>query len=57
MDHLKIAIGSDHGGFNYNEKIIDYLKARNIEYIDVGTHKLDACDYPDIARHVAELVV
>ena len=57
MDHLKIAIGSDHGGFNYKEKIIDYLKARNIEYIDVGTHTLEACDYPDIARNVAELVV
>ena len=38
MEDLKIAIGSDHGGFNYKESIIEYLKARNIEYIDVGTY-------------------
>ena len=34
MDHLKVAIGSDHGGFKYKQKIIEYLEARNIEYID-----------------------
>lgn len=37
MDDLKVAIGSDHGGFHYKEAIIEYLKARNIDYIDVGT--------------------
>ena len=57
MEHLKIAIGSDHGGFEYKEKIIEYLQARNIEYVDVGTHTKEACDYPIIARNVAELVV
>ena len=30
MEDLKVAIGSDHGGYEYKEKIIDYLKARNI---------------------------
>ncbi len=56
MDHLKVAIGCDHGGFNYKQKIIDYLKSRNIEYTDVGTYTREACDYPDIARNVTELV-
>ena len=56
MDHLKVAIGSDHGGFNYKQKIIEYLKSRNIEYVDVGTYTREACDYPDIARNVTELV-
>lgn len=56
MDHLKVAIGSDHGGFRYKESIIDYLKIRDIEYTDVGTHTPESCDYPDIARKVAELV-
>ena len=50
MEDLKVAIGSDHGGFVYKEKIIDYLKARNIPYIDLGTHTREACDYPEIAR-------
>ena len=56
MDHLKVAIGSDHGGFRYKESIIDYLKIRDIEYIDVGTYTPESCDYPEIARKVAELV-
>ena len=53
MDTLKIAIGSDHGGFHYKASIIDYLKTNNIEYIDVGTYSLDSCDYPEIAHKVA----
>ena len=56
MDHLKVALGCDHGGFVYKQKIIDYLKSRNIEFVDVGTHTREACDYPDIARSVTELV-
>ncbi|MBO5385500.1 ribose 5-phosphate isomerase B [bacterium] len=56
MDHLKVAIGSDHGGFRYKESIIDYLKVRDIEFTDVGTYTPESCDYPDIARKVAELV-
>lgn len=56
MDHLKVALGCDHGGFVYKQKIIDYLKARNIEFVDVGTYTREACDYPDIARNVTELV-
>ena len=38
------------------ELIIEYLKARNIEYVDVGTYTPESCDYPDIARKVAEKV-
>ena len=34
MEKLKIAIGCDHGGFNLKNKVIEYLKARNIEYKD-----------------------
>ena len=57
MEDLKAAIGSDHGGFRYKEQIIEYLKSRNIPYFDVGTHTPEACDYPIIARKVAELVI
>ena len=57
MEHLKVAIGCDHGGFRYKESIMDYLKARNIEFIDVGTYTPESCDYPIIARKVAEKVI
>lgn len=56
MEDLKVVIGSDHGGFHYKEAIIDYLKARNIEFVDVGTHTRESCDYPDIAKEVAKKV-
>lgn len=57
MENLKIVIGSDHGGYNYKNKIIDYLKNNNIDYIDVGTYSEEACDYPLIAQKAAEKIV
>ena len=57
MEDLKVVIGSDHGGFHYKESIIEYLKARNIEYIDVGTYTRESCDYPIIAKNAAEKVI
>ena len=57
MDNVKVAIGSDHAGFHYKEAVIDFLKFKNIEYIDLGTYTPESCDYPTIARNVAEKVV
>jgi ribose 5-phosphate isomerase B len=54
---MKIAIGSDHGGFPLNETIIADLRAAGHTVIDFGTHdgsKPD--DYPDYARHVGNAV-
>ena len=52
MEDLKVAIGSDHGGFHYTEQIIAYLKSRDIPYIDLGTYTRESCDYPNIAKQV-----
>ncbi|MCI1273777.1 MAG: ribose 5-phosphate isomerase B [Clostridiaceae bacterium] len=54
---MKVAIGSDHGGFEYKSKIIDYLKSKNIDVEDLGTYTKDSCDYPEIAHKVASKVV
>ncbi|MBD5402037.1 ribose 5-phosphate isomerase B [bacterium] len=56
MDKLKIAIGSDHGGLRYKNSITEYLKSENIEFVDVGTYTTESCDYPLIAKNVAEKV-
>jgi len=53
---LRVAIGSDHGGFKLKAEIIAYLKERNIEYKDFGTYSIESVDYPDFARAVAEAV-
>ncbi|MCM1339047.1 MAG: ribose 5-phosphate isomerase B [Muribaculaceae bacterium] len=57
MKNLKVAIGSDHGGFEYKTAIVEYLKDKNIDYVDVGTYTKDSCDYPVIAQEVSRKVV
>jgi len=54
---LKVAIGSDHRGFDLKEELKELLKSRGIEHKDFGTYKKDACDYPDFAFAVAQAVV
>ncbi|MCM1009553.1 MAG: ribose 5-phosphate isomerase B [Fusobacterium sp.] len=53
---MKIAVGSDHGGFNYKNKIKEYLASRGIEIVDAGTYTAESCDYPEIAHKVAKMV-
>jgi ribose 5-phosphate isomerase B len=54
--HMKIAIGSDHAGFQYKEKIRDFLKDLSHSVTDFGTHSEEAVDYPLFIRPVAEAV-
>ena len=52
MENLRIAIGSDHGGYEYKEQIVSHLEEKGYECVDVGTYSTDSCDYPVIARAV-----
>jgi ribose 5-phosphate isomerase B len=52
-----IIIGSDHGGFNLKKEIINHLKQQNLEVIDMGCYSDVSCDYPIIAKEVAQKVV
>lgn len=53
---MKIAIGSDHAGYNYKQEIIKYLEGKGHKMIDVGTNSLESCDYPIFGRAVGEKV-
>lgn len=53
---MKIAIGSDHAGFEYKQKIIQYLTNKGIEIKDFGTYSSDSVDYPDFAHPTADAV-
>lgn len=53
---MKVAIGSDHGGYLLKQQVIEYLEEANIEYKDFGTKSQDSVDYPDFAGPVAESV-
>ena len=54
---MKIAIGSDHAGFELKEQVKKYLLESNYEVEDIGTHSLDSVDYPDYGKAVARNVV
>jgi ribose 5-phosphate isomerase B len=53
---MKIAIGSDHAGYNHKQKIIAHLKAKGHEVVDFGTHSTDSCDYPVYIKPTAKAV-
>jgi len=51
---MKIAIGCDHAGWDYKDKIINLLKKRGIEVIDHGTFSSESVDYPDFVHPTAD---
>ncbi len=53
---MKIAIGSDHAGFHYKEKIIAHLRDAGHEVTDFGANSEEPVDYPQFIRSVAEAV-
>ena len=52
-----IAIGSDHGGIELKEQMIEHLKKRGIECKDVGCYSKESCDYPVYAKKVADEIL
>lgn len=53
---MKIAIGSDHGGFHLKGVVKQHLDGLHIEYKDFGCKTCESVDYPDYALPVAEAV-
>jgi ribose 5-phosphate isomerase B len=50
---MRIAIGTDHRGFEIHSKVVELVKRLGHEVVDAGTFSPDAVDYPDIAAAVA----
>lgn len=53
---MKIALGADHGGFEYKEAIKKHLLEKGIEVLDLGTHSKDSVHYPLFGIAVGEAV-
>jgi ribose 5-phosphate isomerase B len=53
---MKIAIGSDHAGFRYKERIKQFLAGLDHTVIDLGTDSEEPVDYPLFIRPVALMV-
>ena len=52
-----IALASDHGAYALKETVKTHLTEQGYQVLDLGTHSLDSCDYPDYAETVAKAVV
>lgn len=53
----RIALCSDHAGFNLKEAVKKHLEGKGYEVIDFGTHSTDSCDYPDYAHPAAKALI
>lgn len=53
---MKIAVGSDHGGYEYKNAIKNMLTNNGHEVVDVGCHSKDSVHYPIFGKEVAKLV-
>jgi ribose 5-phosphate isomerase B len=53
---MRVAIGSDHAGFELKSELCTLLDELRVEYRDFGTFSSDAVDYPDFVAPVARAV-
>ena len=53
---MKIAIGGDHAGFHYKEKLIKYLEEKGHEVVDFGPNSDGSVDYPDHVHPLANSI-
>ncbi len=53
----KIAVASDHAGYDLKARIVEYLGQRDdIEVLDLGPMAAERCDYPDFGAAVGRAV-
>ncbi|MCH5236048.1 MAG: ribose 5-phosphate isomerase B [Muribaculaceae bacterium] len=53
---MRIALASDHAGFELKEYLKLYLEEKGYELLDYGTNSEASCDYPDYAHPAAQAV-
>ncbi len=53
MKKIKVAIACDHAGFQYKNKLVEFLSEKGYEVKDFGTNSEESMDYPDTAHPLA----
>ena len=53
---MKLAIGNDHAAVEMKNEVMEYLKSKGIEVVNVGTDTSERFDYPVAAYRAAKLV-
>ncbi|WP_312092775.1 ribose 5-phosphate isomerase B [Niallia sp.] len=54
---MKIAIASDHGGYQLKETVKAHLLKTDVEVVDFGSHSRESVDFPDYAKMVGTSIV
>lgn len=54
MSNFDLVIASDHAGFELKTQIINFLVAKKLRVLDLGTNSHDKVDYPDFARKMTD---
>ena len=53
---MRIAVGADHAGYEYKDRIAEILRGRGHDVLDFGTHDATPVDYPQYGYAVGEAV-
>lgn len=56
MEKLKIAVASDHAGFERKQAVLKFLQEQGIDFKDFGAFSTESSDYPDFAHPLADAV-
>lgn len=54
---MKIAIASDHGGFELKQNLINHYKNQGVILEDLGTNSTQSCNYSDFADKMAQVIL
>lgn len=54
---VRVAVGADHGGYEFKNHVADVLRERGMRVIDLGTNSSESVDYPDFAHVCASKIV
>ncbi len=53
---MRVVIGADQGGYELKQRVAELLIAQGYAVADLGIHRLESVDYPDVAALVARAV-
>jgi RpiB/LacA/LacB family sugar-phosphate isomerase len=54
---MRVAIGSDHAGYEMKQHLIERLRQADFDVTDVGTHSTESVDFPDYAAAVGTAIL
>jgi ribose 5-phosphate isomerase B len=54
---MRIAVASDHAGYQFKQELVSFLKSQGHDVVDLGTDSEAPVDYPDFAEKVGVAVL